>query len=93
MEKEAKRKFLIQQIDLRKKALDEVNDKLAEADELEARAEALRKEAGDVNGEKLKEEITALEELKKDYEEPSDSDVETVPEDPGDTSVSGGGVN
>lgn len=95
MEKIEKLNYLNQQIEVRKKALAELDSKLAEAAELEAKAKALREEAEKVDVEVFNKEIEVLEELKKDYEEPSEevnsSEVGTIPEDPSDAGISSGG--
>ena len=95
MEKIEKLNYLNQQIDVRKKALAGIDEKLAEADELEAKAKALREEAERVDVKTLNKEIEVLEELKKDYEEPSEevnsSEVGTIPEDPSGAGLSSGG--
>lgn len=95
MEKIEKLNYLNQQIEVRKKALAELDSKLAEAAELEAKAKALREEAEKVDVEVFNKEIEVLEELKKDYEEPSEevdsSEAGTIPEDPSGAGLSSGG--
>ena len=97
MDKIEKYNYLSKQIDVRKKALSDVDEKLAAAAELEAEAKALREEAEKTDVEGIRKEISMLEELKKDYEETSadeaDADEDAIPEDPDNALVGNGGVN